>query len=459
MTRHTSNPPPYMPDPQEENRRLRRVVETLMDRAEAIQGQGVVSAYDLFRQAASLEETVRARTAELETTNQQLSEEVTRRRDAEQAMLQAKAEAEQANENKTRFLTAVSHDLQQPLTAARLLLHTLVENSTDDEAQDLAAGADATLKTMEDLLLSLVDISRLETGAFHCQPAPFPLQPMLERLATEYHVRAEVEGLSFRHMPCSAVVHADPVLVDRVLHNLLSNALRYTESGRIVLGCRRRPSGVDVLVLDTGVGVPADQRERIFREFSQLDARPGGREKGLGLGLAIVERIAALMATPLIFHSRPGHGSTFGIHLPYGRAEPEQPAPAGPGRSTPGRLSGRHLAVVDNDPAVLTALENLLRSWGSSVTPCLDREELLGAMEQPPVPELVLLDYHLDDGVLADAVLDTLESGRSVPVIIMTSHPEPGMRQRMAERGARVLAKPLDPDKLRDALAAALPRT
>ena len=292
-------------DLEEENRRLRITNGVLMDQAE--NGRiGGESSYGLFQTAVILEDTVRARTEELSEANRRLHLEINRRREVENALLEAKTAAEQANENKTKFLTAVSHDLQQPLTAARLMLQTLAERLGEPSHIDMVDRTNQTLLTMESLLRSLIDISRLEAGITETRIRDFAVAPLLDQLAAEYGLTAQSRRLEFRAVGSGSVIRTDPVLLERVLRNLLTNAVRYTPRGRVLLGLRRAGGGVRIEVWDTGVGIPPDGLTEIFREFRQLPQRATVSEKGLGLGLAIVERICGLLdlETGVDFHEK-----------------------------------------------------------------------------------------------------------------------------------------------------------
>jgi len=334
-------------DLEEENRRLRITNGVLMDQAE--NGRiGGESSYGLFQTAVILEDTVRARTEELSEANRRLHLEINRRREVENALLEAKTAAEQANENKTKFLTAVSHDLQQPLTAARLMLQTLAERLGEPSHIDMVDRTNQTLLTMESLLRSLIDISRLEAGITETRIRDFAVAPLLDQLAAEYGLTAQSRRLEFRAVGSGSVIRTDPVLLERVLRNLLTNAVRYTPRGRVLLGLRRAGGGVRIEVWDTGVGIPPDGLTEIFREFRQLPQRATVSEKGLGLGLAIVERICGLLDLEVTVKSVVGRGSMFGVTVPRAPAVTGPARQGDPPRLADNRLKSRAIYHVRN---------------------------------------------------------------------------------------------------------------
>ncbi|MCA1940968.1 MAG: HAMP domain-containing histidine kinase, partial [Caenispirillum bisanense] len=241
----------------------------------------------------------------------------------------AKAEAEQANLSKTKFLAAASHDLLQPLNAARVFAGALTERRLSPNNRDLLNNVTAALEAVDELLSALLEISRLDAGVLTTEVRDFSIADLLAQLAGEHAPLAQARGLTLRHVSCGSVVRTDYKLLSRVLRNFLSNALRYTRSGRILLGCRRRPDGLLIGVWDTGIGIPEDKQREIFEEFRRLRAEPDRvGDNGVGLGLAIVERIARRLGHPVIVRSVPGRGSFFGILVPRGsRAALSTPQP------------------------------------------------------------------------------------------------------------------------------------
>lgn len=362
----------------------------------------------------------------------------------------AKAEADRTNQAKTRFLAAVSHDLTQPLHAARLFTDALAQR--DDAAAvapQVARIADA-LGSAEDLLAGLLDISRLDAGGLQAQPIDLPLQPLLEGLAREAGVLAEAKGLALRLAPTRAWVRSDPQLLRRVLQNFLANAVRYTSAGGIVLGVRRRSSGaLAIEVRDSGPGIEPAQQRLVFEEFRRLQR--GGQ--GLGLGLAIADRLARLLEAPLELRSRPGSGSVFAIVVERAATRsPEPPTPA-PVAQREADLCLRVL-VVDNEPVVLEATRQLLEAWGATVRTAATPEAALAAAAELS-PQAWVLDFHLDDGATGDALHRALSArhpqGRGI--IISADHGE-AVRLAVLAVGATPLTKPLKPLRLKSLLAA-----
>jgi PAS domain S-box-containing protein len=408
----------------------------------------------LQRVNEELEARVASRTRELVVVNEALRGENAARAQAEAAARRARAEAETANLSKTRFLAAATHDLAQPLNAARLFTSAL-ENQGDAESAELAENIGRSLSAMEALLNGLLDISRLEAGAQPTRVEVFPLRRLLETLATEFGALVAERNLQLRTVPCSLHVRSDEALLRRILQNLLSNALRYTREGRVLLGCRRLPGAVRIEVWDTGPGIPQEKQQEIFEEFRRLHTRDARGERGLGLGLAITERIARLLDHPLHLRSVEGKGSVFSVTIPLGRAEDVSTVPRL--RQMAGdRLAGARVLCIDNDPAVVQATSTLLRKWGCEVAPAADFEEALKVCPTPP--DVILADYHLDDGATGVRVMRALEAEwhRSVPGVLITADHTPEARSAATEAGYHFLFKPVKPAALRAMLSRAL---
>ena len=390
----------------------------------------------LRRDAETLEARVAERTAELAA---------------------AKAEAERANQAKSRFLAAVSHDLTQPLHAARLFTDALAQRTQDPPGRDGGAIAPqvariaGALGSAEDLLGGLLDISRLDAGGLRAQPVALPLEPLLEGLAREAGVLAEAKGLALRRVPTRAWVHSDPQLLRRVLQNFLANAVRYTAQGGIALGVRRHGAGaIAVEVWDTGPGIAPDQQRLVFEEFRRLQR--GGQ--GLGLGLAIADRLARLLGAPLSLRSRPGRGSVFAIVLPRAAPSDRRTTDADAGDDTVADLPLRVL-VVDNDPSVLAATRALLESWGATVGTAASPEDALREAARLQ-PQAWVLDFHLDDGATGDALHAALAARHrhAAGFVLSADHAE-SVRAAVLAAGATPLTKPLKPLRLKSLLAAA----
>ncbi|EIL99409.1 histidine kinase [Rhodanobacter thiooxydans] len=362
----------------------------------------------------------------------------------------ASAEAQAANASKSRFLTAVSHDLMQPLHAAQLFAHSLTERDGDAATAQHLNGA---LAATEGLLTGLLDVARLEGGRLHPQPRAFALAEILDPLAAEFRAIALDRGVRLDVVGTRAWVRSDPQLLRRVLQNFLSNALRYTEHGRVLLGVRRHGALLRVEVWDTGPGIASEEQQLIFQEFRRGSTAGG---QGLGLGLSIAQRMADLLGHPLGLRSWPGRGSVFHLDVPLARAAIRLPPIVDTPRSLP---AGRAL-VLDNEPAALAALGSLLTSWGWHVHAARNSAQALAA---PWRPDLHILDFHLDGGQTGLEAWELLRARHAdVPTVMLTADRDGELRQRLLEAGISVLYKPLKPLALRQVLqrvAAGLPRS
>lgn len=375
-------------------------------------------------------------------------------RERTEALEQAKGEAEQANLGKTRFLAAASHDLLQPLNAARLFLSALDESlhaasrsGDSDKERVLASSAITALRSTEHVLDRLLDISSYDAGAVRAEISDFPIADLLVQLNVEFSAMARERGLVLRVVDCRDVVRSDPHLLRRILQNLLSNALRYTPKGRILLGCRRRGETLRIEVWDTGIGIAAADQKRIFEEFQRLAP---GAEKGLGLGLAIVERVSRLLDHAVDVRSRPGLGSCFAVTVPLGRG-PGRPLQRSPAMAAP-TVAERALTVLclDNDATILDGLSALLGGWGHRVLVATDASAAMDAAATVP-PDIVLLDYHLDGGRNGLDFLDDLrqKAGCDVRALVVTGDRGEAVRKAARARGCEVLSKPVKPAALR----------
>ncbi len=374
---------------------------------------------------------------------------------------QARSDAVEANRYKTRFVAAAVHDLLQPLNAARMFLSALRSRLAGDEQRELGGHVDAALTAQDAILASLLDISRLESGTQQVSVRDFALEPLFEALAREFGILAEARGLALRHVPTRLAVRSDEALLRRVLQNLLSNAVRYTTHGRILLGCRRVGDAVRIEVWDTGPGIPLARQREIFEEFKRLD--DSNDDSGAGLGLAIVDRIARLLGHGIALRSRPGHGSVFSVRLPRTAANaviaaaPAHDAPIPMHETSP--LHGRTIWCVDDDSQSCTAARALLERWGCDV-PFAGGADAARAQAAPgEAPGLVLLDLHMgnDNGI---AVFDALSArwGKAPPVILLTADRSDAAQQAARQRGWDFLPKPVRPPALRALMTQALLR-
>ena len=389
---------------------------------------------ELRRAAETLEQRVAERTAQLEAS---------------------RAEAEAANLGKTRFIAAASHDLLQPLHAARLFTAAMIDR---DPANELGGKIDASLGAVESLLDALLDISKLDAGAFKPEKRPFALQPMLDSLATAFAPVAARRDVDLTIVRTRAFVDTDPAFLRRILQNLLSNALRYGgvegRPQRVLLGCRREGGFLRLEVRDNGPGIAADKQAIIFDEFVRLqpeDERPG-EERGLGLGLAIVDRIARMLELPVRISSAPGKGSTFSVLVPRVPAVAGVPIAVPPQPARTAVAAESFVLCIDNEASVREAMAALLGGWGCRVaTAATHAEALARVAEAGRLPDLVLADLHLDEGPDGVEVVDLLRTAwnRAVPAALITADRDPVLRARARAHRLELLFKPVKPAALR----------
>ncbi|HEX3895666.1 MAG TPA: PAS domain-containing hybrid sensor histidine kinase/response regulator, partial [Rudaea sp.] len=424
-----------------------RVIET---RGGPLPGGGYLTAFSDITDYKRAELALREANENLEQRVAQRTREL---REALAAQEIAKREAETANAGKTRFLAAASHDLLQPLNAARLFTSALRHQPLDPESAQLAERADAAFKAAEDLLDSLLEASRLDAGKLTPEVSSFALSDITEPLKHQFSVVAAARNLDLRFVGSHARVISDPQLLRRILQNLLSNALRYTRRGTVLFGVRRLDSRVRIEVWDTGVGIDAEQQRSIFDEFRRGQfASPWG-EKGLGLGLAICERMANMLGHRLSLRSWPGRGSVFAVEV--ARAAPAPAAPALRQRATaPGIVGGLHVLCLDNDSAILDGMAALLKRWGVTCDICNNVEEATKVILRHR-PDLILADYHLDDPIDGLEALDHLRSlcVAPPPGALITADSSPELKARAKTHGYAVLLKPVKPAALRALIA------
>lgn len=387
----------------------------------------------------SLEQRVASRTVELTRVNRELAE--------------AQMLAEEANLGKTRFLAAVGHDILQPLNAARLYCASLIERTRGGPESEAAANIDSALDSVEAILGAVLDISRLDAGVMKPQATVFGLDALLRQIATDFQPLADSKGLRFRVVPCGLSVMTDRNLFRRLLQNLVSNAIKYTRSGSVLLGARRRGELVEIQVIDTGIGIPADKLNTVFQEFLRLD--DGAREaEGLGLGLSIVDRIARVLRLELRLGSNE-KGTTFSVLLPATAAR-EKPEPERARIERHGAFSVEGMIVycVDNDDRILDGMRQLLEGWGCRTVTLSGSAGLEGGEASLPRPDVVFADYHLDSETGFDAIAGLRRRfGSDVPAILVTADRSADVRQQAASLDIPILHKPVKPAALRSILA------
>jgi Na+/proline symporter/signal transduction histidine kinase/ActR/RegA family two-component response regulator len=396
----------------------------------------VKAAEELERANESLERRVRERTEELTRLNTELG--------------RAKAEAEQANISKTRFLAAASHDILQPLNAARLYVTSLVERQGSGEDAQLVGNIDASLDAVEEIFGALLDISRLDTGAMKPEIVGFRIDELLRQLEVEFTPLAQEKGLKLEFVPCSLAVQSDRRLLRRLLQNLVSNAIKYTPKGRVLVGCRRRRGRLRIEVHDTGLGIPISKKRTIFQEFRRLDQ--GARvARGLGLGLSIVERIARVLNHKITVNSALGRGSQFSVEVPLAAAIPASPHQRLPRDVDRAQLAGITVLCIDNDLAILDGMETLLGGWGCRVFKAPDLEDATRVIAQAKAsPDGLLVDYHLDEGNGIAAITELRRRfGADLTAILITADRSPHVREEARRNNIQLLNKPVRPAALR----------
>jgi Na+/proline symporter/signal transduction histidine kinase/ActR/RegA family two-component response regulator len=405
----------------------------------------VKAAEALERANATLERRVRERTGELTRLNAELE--------------RAKAEADDANVSKTRFVAAASHDILQPLNAARLYVTSLIERQVERQVErqggsgedaNLVHNIDASLEAVEEIFAALLDISRLDTGAMQAELTDFRIDELLARLDVEFAPLAREKGLRLKFMPCTLAVRSDRRLLRRLLQNLVSNAIKYTPKGTVLVGCRRRGGRLRIDVFDTGIGIPQAKRRAVFKEFHRLDQ--GARvARGVGLGLSIVERIARVLDCEVTLKSDVGRGSRFSVAVPRARAAAVDPVPRAATKSAAGQLAGTVVVCIDNEPAILDGMQTLLGGWGCRVLQAVDLAGALAAIAASgSEPDGALVDYHLDADNGLDVIAELRQRyGRALPAILLTADRSLKVREEARVAGAHVLNKPVKPASLR----------
>lgn len=418
-------------------------------RTNAMPEKGFVSTYtDITDRVASdralkqvnetLEQRVAERTVELTRVNTELAE--------------ARAAAEEANISKTRFFAAAGHDILQPLNAARLYSSSLVERLGDTENREMVRNIDSSLESVEAILGAVLDISRLDTGAMKPRVQTVALKDLLKRIETDFAPIARAKNLKFTVLSSSLAIRTDPNLLRRVVQNLVSNAIKYTNSGKVLVGVRRKGGHAFIQVLDSGIGIPSSKFRTVFKEFARLDE--GARTApGLGLGLSIVDRISRVLSHPVELQSTPGRGTSFKVRVPIDMAASrhvaDKPAVV-PVVDEP--LKGLRVLCIDNEPKILDGMRLLLSGWGCTVVlaESVAAVEALAATDPLPAIDAVIADYHLDDGT-GIAAIGKLRAalGRAVPALLVTADRTPDVRAEAERDKILVQNKPVRPGSMR----------
>jgi signal transduction histidine kinase/CheY-like chemotaxis protein len=375
---------------------------------------------------------------------------------------EARRQAEVANRAKTQFFAAASHDLRQPLHAMGLFAEALRQRTHDPEVAQLVNSINGSVDALEELFSELLDITRIDSGGIEVNPQAFEIGDILRKLRLHFEPTAFEKGLALRLRGGQRVVHADPLLVERIVRNLVSNAIRYTDDGTVLVAARSRGDVVWLQVWDSGHGIRAEDQARIFEEFYQVprsDAVAPHQRKGLGLGLAIVKRLADLMGAPLTLRSEPGRGSVFTLELPSG-TRPRPAAAKVPGKAPLAlTLAGRMVLIVEDEPAVRGGLEVLLQGWGAQVlsfdSVAATAAWVQAADAQQARPDLLIVDYRLEGGRDGTEAIRMLRGrfGAALPAIVVTGSTMTGHDKEAQDHDFHLLIKPVVPNKLRAMIA------
>ena len=387
----------------------------------------------------TLERRVRERTEELQSLNFELA--------------RAKAEAEDANISKTRFLAAASHDLLQPLNAARLYTTALREQlpaAASEDLRRLVKYIDLSLEAVEDILSALLEITQLDAGATRPDVTAFAVKDMLDQLAIEFEPLARSRGLKLVVMPCSLFVQSDRRLLRRLLQNLIANALKYTRHGRVLIGARRSAGALRLEVHDTGVGIPESKHIIIFREFERLP-EAAQAAPGAGLGLSIVERLSGVLGHKVTLTSTFGQGSTFRVSVP---CAPNARPSSAPRLVSQRSLAGMTVAAIDNETDILAGMETLLRGWDCNVLIGTDLPRIEAALAKAGrPPDVIIADFHVGDLDGLDIIAALRQRYGPRPAVLITADRDPAIRHRAQGADVPILTKPLKPAALRSLLS------
>jgi signal transduction histidine kinase len=389
------------------------------------------------RYSATIQETVRLR-----FQNEDLVADLRRE----------KAIAEEASVAKSRFLAAASHDLRQPVHALSLFVAALRPRVSDPEAVTLLDHIDNSVRAMSGLFNGLLDVSRLDAGVVEVNRQSFAIQPLLERICRDHAGDAEAKGISLDLKPCSMVVRSDPVLLERVVRNIVANAVAYTDRGRVVVGCRRGVT-LSIQVWDTGRGIPPAEQEEVFKEFYQVGNPERDRTKGVGLGLAIVRRLTALLDHPLTLRSQPARGTVFMLQVPLSPSATD--ADGGrPEMTAVTDIRGSGLILfVDDEAAIQAAMKSLLNDWGYQCIVAGSFEEMVQRIVScPDRPQLIISDYRLrgqEDGIGIIERLRSEYNDDEIPGMLITGDTAPDRLREAQESGLLLLHKPVPNSRLR----------
>ncbi|MBC7906456.1 MAG: PAS domain S-box protein [Rhodospirillaceae bacterium] len=373
----------------------------------------------------------------------------------------ARVEAERANLAKTKFLAAASHDLRQPVQAIFFFTSVLSHKLRGHAAKPILDDLQSSLEGLNILLDSLLDVSKLDAGLVTPKETDFSATALLERIAADFGPPARDKGLQLKVVSSSAIIRSDPALLARILQNLVSNAVRYTTHGRILLGCRRHGGRLTIEVRDTGIGIPTERMRDIFEEFTQLGNPERDRNQGLGLGLAIVERLARLLGHQIKVVSTPGRGSLFSVEVPLRPTPPSTRMPRPRRRPKAAVTANRMVVLIDDEPIVLKGLSMVLQSWGYQVLAGTSEEEIMTQLASIPFPpSIIVADYRLREGRTGTEAVAHIRDYYSSPIpsIIITGDTAPERLREAEASGLSILHKPVQPPALREILQETLDR-
>lgn len=373
----------------------------------------------------------------------------------------ARLEAEAANRSKTQFFAAASHDLRQPLHAMALFVSALDAKITEPDARALVHNINAAIGALESFFDELLDISKIDAGVTRAEPTHFAVGELFRRVRATFEPEARDKGLRLSVARTRRFAYTDPILVERILCNLVSNAIRYTPSGSVSVGCRRRGDALRFEVRDSGIGIPDDKLEKIFEEFYQIGNPERSRTRGMGLGLSIVRRLCALLGAPIAVESAPGRGSVFRFDVPLGTVPAREAHPRGSAPPTRADLTGRFIVVIDDEAAIVEGTSMLLRGWGASVLAVRSGDDLIEAIGQSgALPDLIMADYQLADGVTGIDLIRRLREALDpeIPALLITGTTLPERIEDARVNGCELLIKPVSAERLRAAIDQALER-
>ena len=370
----------------------------------------------------------------------------------ETALRHAKDRAESIGEAKSRFLRAANHDLRQPLATLRILIFNCIGEHSDEHRKESLHAMDISVSIMDDLLGALLQVGQLDAGQIVARVTTFQIGQVFERLRVQFAHQAAEKGLKLRFVAMRGAVVSDKALLERILTNYLANAIRYTDVGGIVVGCRRRGRDVGVEVYDTGRGIADGDLQRVFDEFYQVVDGREDKRPGLGLGLNIVKRLADLLDHPISVRSAPGRGSIFGVTMQRGDVWQSEVAEPEISEMIAGEFAGIAILLIEDDDVLRRAMTELLERWGLRVTPVTSGTEALDIVrsKDPPIPNLIIADYSLR-GQLGTKVVESLREAlpSPVPAFVITADVDPATLDRIRAAGFPVLNKPVSPPRLR----------